>query len=168
MKPPEMKGDMNIFLIEDNDLDVEILKRGLKRLGKSNSLIRARDGLEALQFLTNDGHRANLKHPFVILLDINMPRMNGHEFLLALRQSERLKAARVFVFTTSDSKKDVGFAYQNNASGYIVKPNSSSELNDILQSLQKFWEICEDPVDDLKMGVTDRKKGAPFRSATYE
>jgi CheY-like chemotaxis protein len=149
-----MKSEMNIFLFEDNDLDVEILKRGLRKLGVSNSLVRAKDGLDALQILNEDVTKRALPRPYVILLDINMPRMNGHEFLTTLRKSDRLKDARVFVFTTSNSKKDVGLAYQNNASGYIVKPNSSSELTDVLQSLQKFWAICEDPAEGKAMSPT--------------
>ena len=138
-----MGAAMNILLIEDSDLDVEILKRGLRKMGASGSLVRARDGLEALDILTADVNARSLPRPYVILLDINMPRMNGHEFLEVLRRTEPIKDAQVFVFTTSDSKKDVGRAYQNNASGYIVKPNSSSELSNILESLQRFWSICE-------------------------
>lgn len=141
-----MKNSMNILLVEDNDLDVEILKRGLKKLGAPNSLVRARDGLEALQMLTDDLIDNKLPKPHVILLDINMPRMNGHEFLKELRETKGIRDARVFVFTTSDSKKDIGLAYQSNANGYIVKPNSASELGDVLQTLKQFWAICEDPL----------------------
>jgi CheY-like chemotaxis protein len=140
-----MKPDMNILLVEDSDLDVEILRRGLKKIGASSPLFRAHDGLEALEILNADMTKGKLPRPFVILLDINMPRMNGHEFLAELRRTERLKDARVFVFTTSDSEKDVALAYQNNANGYIVKPNNLSELKGVLQRLLNFWEICEFP-----------------------
>lgn len=143
-----MSDFMNILLVEDNDLDVKILERGLKKLGALNSLVRAKDGVEALHLLTEDVSHRILPRPYVILLDINMPRMNGHEFLEALRSTNEIKDARVFVFTTSDSKKDVGLAYQNNANGYIVKPNGSSELQDVLQSLQNFWDICENPLEE--------------------
>lgn len=140
-----MKENISILLVEDNDLDVEILQRGLKKLGAPNALVRARDGLEALQILTDDLEKNELPTPYVILLDINMPRMNGHEFLEKLRLTDGIKDARVFVFTTSDSKKDVGLAYQNNANGYIVKPDSFSELKNVLHVLQQFWAICEHP-----------------------
>lgn len=145
--PHSQDNDMNILLVEDNDLDVEILKRCLKKLGTPGSLVRARDGIEALEILKKDVHTKVLPRPYVILLDINMPRMNGHEFLATLRQDETLKAARVIVFTTSDSKKDVRTAYQNNANGYIVKPNSSSELQDVIHSLKDFLDICKHPID---------------------
>lgn len=140
-----MKSEMNILLVEDNDLDVEILKRGLKKLGTTSCLIRARDGLEALKLLHEDAEHLLVPRPYVILLDINMPRMDGHEFLATLRATEALKSARVFIFTTSDSKKDIETAYQNNANGYIVKPNSSSELANVLKTLHKFWDLCEMP-----------------------
>lgn len=138
---------MNILLVEDNDLDVEILKRGLKKIGASGSLVRARDGLEALEILKNEVGSGPVPAPFVILLDINMPRMNGHEFLEALRQKEEIADARVFVFTTSDSQKDISLAYRKNTCGYIVKPNGASELNNILLSLRSFWRTCEYPMD---------------------
>ena len=140
-----MSCDMNIFLVEDNDLDVEILKRGLRKIGATGSLVRACDGLDALEILVEDASARTLPRPYVILLDINMPRMNGHEFLEVLRTKSELKDARVIVFTTSDSKKDVGRAYQNNASGYIVKPSGASELQNVLKALQSFWSICESP-----------------------
>lgn len=136
---------MNILLVEDNDLDVAILRRSMKKLDIFNSLIRARDGLEALEFLKSNLVKRELQHPYVILLDINMPRMNGHEFLAELRETDALKDSRVYVFTTSDSKKDINLAYENNVNGYIVKPNSTSELTDILKALQEFWSICEVP-----------------------
>ncbi len=140
-----MPKDMNILLVEDNDLDVEILERGLKKMNASGSLVRTRDGLEALELLREDAVSRRLPRPYVILLDINMPRMNGHEFLETLRSESDVEDARVFVFTTSDNPKDVKQAYRNRANGYIVKPNSQSELQDVLHSLREFWEICKDP-----------------------
>lgn len=144
---PDTSNPLNILLVEDNDVDVEILKRGLKKLGAPGSLVRANDGIEALEILTKDVQTRELPRPHVILLDINMPRMNGHEFLVELRNREELRDAQVIVFTTSDSKKDVQIAYKNNANGYIVKPNSASELRDVLQALKRFWDICEHPAE---------------------
>jgi len=137
---------MNIFLVEDNDLDVEILQRGLKKVGVTGSLIRARDGKEALEMLNSPESRKKIPEPFVILLDINMPRMNGHEFLANLRETPEIKQERVFVFTTSDNEIDVAQAYKKNANGYIVKPDNSSDLRHILGFLQEYCNICEHPV----------------------
>lgn len=144
---------MNILLVEDNDLDVEILKRGLKKLGSTGSLVRAKDGIDALELLTRDLDQKDLPRPYMILLDINMPRMNGHEFLKSLRNTEGLRHARVIVFTTSDSRKDVYLAYQNNASGYIVKPNSASDLQEVLRTLRAFWLVCEHPHEEGLAGM---------------
>ena len=140
-----MPEEMTILLVEDNDLDIELFKRGLKRFGISHPLVIARDGEEALRILDVNLNEQTIAHPFVVLLDINMPRMNGHEFLEAIRASEEFKSLRVFVFTTSENKKDVDLAYQQNVSGYIVKPNSSAELVEVLRRLHEFWRLCEDP-----------------------
>lgn len=137
--------DMNILLVEDNDLDVEILKRSLKKVGGCASLVRAVDGMDALEILKNDAKNPVLSRPFVVFLDINMPRMNGHEFLEELRKTEEIKRSIVYVFTTSDSKKDVARAYQNCANGYIVKPSGPSELQNVLKAVQAYWSICEHP-----------------------
>lgn len=140
-----MAVPMNILLVEDNDIDVEILQRGLTKVGATGSLVRARDGIEALEVLKKDASDRNLPRPYVVLLDINMPRMNGHEFLEAVRSDAETRDARIFVFTTSDSKRDVCLAYRNNANGYIVKPTGSADLVGILETLQGYWSICENP-----------------------
>ncbi len=140
-----MPKDTNVLLVEDNDLDVEILERALEKIGAKGVLHRTRDGLEALQVLKDDCVDKTLPRPFVVLLDVNMPGMNGHEFLQAVRTDEDIRDTRVFMFTTSDSKSDVALAYRNNANGYIVKPNSSADLCGILETLRNFWAICEYP-----------------------
>jgi len=137
---------MNIFLVEDNDLDVELFRRGIEKTDARVSLTRARDGLEALEVLTGDVDVPTLRHPYVILLDINMPRMNGHEFLATIRANEDLKNTRVFIFTTSDSVADINRAYDHNANGYIVKPTGLAGLGQVVKMLREFWEVCEHPV----------------------
>lgn len=136
---------MNILLVEDNDIDVALLKRGLKALGVDHSVMRVHDGMEALDLLRANAERACLPHPFFVLLDINMPRMNGLELLAELRASEELRATRVVMFTTSDNPEDVKRAYDACATGYIVKPDSKPELIAALSTLHRFWEACEHP-----------------------
>ena len=140
-----MPNDMNLFLVEDDDLDAEILGRALCKIGASEPFVRAKDGQEALEILFNDTSSSELARPFTILLDINMPRMNGLEFLKALRGTDEIKDAHVVDFTTSESKKDIGIAYRNNVAGYIIKPNSSAELQEVLKSLRAFLSNCERP-----------------------
>ena len=141
-----MENDMNIFIVEDDDLDAEILERSLRKTGASVSLTRARDGVEALEMLRTERADIPLSRPFFVLLDINMPRMNGHELLAQIRSCEQLKDTKVFVFTTSNSQADIDRAYRNNANGYIVKPQGTSGMRDVLSLLSNFWNVCEHPV----------------------
>ena len=137
-----------VVMVDDEDFDTYLVERSYQKSNLDNPFLAFNDGPPFLQFM-EDVKNGKEQAPLLVLLDINMPRMNGHEFLAALRDSEKLKHARVFVFTTSDSKKDIDLAYKNNVSGYIVKPNSSSVLRNILLSLQNFWDICENPSEAL-------------------
>ncbi|MEL0436792.1 response regulator [Phycobacter sp. K97] len=140
-----MPNEMNILLVEDNDLDAMILERTLKRMDLPATVVRARDGIEALEILEGEKLDPSLNGPFFILLDINMPRMNGHDFLRTLRSKEAIADQLVFMFTTSDSPHDVSLAYKWNVSGYFVKPQGSAELKRVLTSLHNFWKDCIPP-----------------------
>lgn len=140
-----MSQPMNILLVEDNEVDVDMLRRGLRKIDVQGDFVRARDGREALDFLSDYPAQEALAHPFFVLLDINMPRMNGHEFMSSLRQDPKISNTRVIVFSTSDNPKDVTQAYKQNAIGYVVKPDTSAELVDALRDIQQFWERCAHP-----------------------
>ena len=142
-----MQTPLNILLVEDNDIEVDILRRGLKKIGAKSNLVRARDGLEALKILNGKTECAALAHPFITLLDINMPRMNGHEFLTELRADPLISDTRVIVFTTSDNPRDVAQAYGQKAVGYVIKPNTSQELQKALKTIWDFWDCCAHPSD---------------------
>lgn len=161
------KKRMNILLVDDDDLDVEFLQRGLKKIGAEGDLLRARDGLDALEILEKHRQGERIPEPFIILLDINMPRMNGHEFLYELRQTEDAASSRVFIFTTSASEKDIDRAYDNHACGYIVKPNSIQDMSTILNALKHFWDTCEHPRGSRSTPVhTDTETLQPKSAAT--
>lgn len=139
-----MKTKMvSILLVEDNDLDAEKLQRILDRLGDKRKITRARDGIEALEILRDAARRP--KPPFVIILDLNMPRMNGQEFLAELRADEELKGLPVVVLTTSDRRADIEQAYANQVSGYLTKPLDLEDTATMLQSICEFWGRCEFP-----------------------
>lgn len=134
---------VSILLVEDNDLDAEKLQRILDRLGDKRSITRARDGIEALELLRDPERRP--KPPFVIILDLNMPRMNGQEFLAELRSDSALKGLPVVVLTTSDRRADIEQAYSNQVSGYLTKPLDLEDTATMLQSICEFWGRCEFP-----------------------
>ncbi|MCK5942691.1 MAG: response regulator [Planctomycetes bacterium] len=122
-----------VVLVEDDDVDVMVFERGLKKRRLEHRFGRARDGREAIEMLR--GLTAQVPpEPFLVLLDINMPRMNGHEFLDELRQDGVLAQSVVIVLTTSDDVVDIRRAYERNVAGYIVK-NGEAESQDRLFSL---------------------------------
>ncbi|MEM7507481.1 MAG: response regulator [Pseudomonadota bacterium] len=135
----------DILIVEDNDLDVQILKRAFAKLDFQPNMLRAKDGVEALELLDCQDATGDLKWPFVILLDLNMPRMNGVEFLEKLRGWGRYRHVPVFVLTTSSYGRDVAEAYRLGANGYVVKPESLSEMHQTLQALIGYWRICLSP-----------------------
>lgn len=135
-----MQVPLNLMVVEDNDIDVEILRRAMRAQGMLADMVHARDGQEALKLLaTQVEQRCVVAHPFLILLDINMPGMNGHEFLDQLRGTPAISDARVVVLTTSDNVRDIARAYRNHVAGYLVKPRSSKELQVLLLALQGYW-----------------------------
>ena len=131
-----------ILLVEDDDIDIEAVRRALKKANVANPLFNARDGVEALEVLTGKGGAQTPVQPCVMLLDINMPRMNGFQLLKEMRQDERLKKNIVFMLTTSSRNEDKTAAYELNAAGYILKKNLHS-LADMLGDYCKINEFPE-------------------------
>ncbi|MGJ8628980.1 MAG: response regulator [Sulfitobacter sp.] len=136
---------MNILLVEDNDVDVLLFQRAFRKSGISSSVVRAKDGVEALEILNGKDADKEIPRPYVILLDINMPRMNGHEFLKELRASAQIASSRVVVVTTSNDPQDIELAYGRFASGYVVKPSGTAEMANVIKSLHEYWSISESP-----------------------
>lgn len=132
-----------VLIIDDNDLDVERIVRGLRKLNASVATHRAldgRDGLAMLQELSN----SEANHRIAILLDLNMPRMNGFEFLEIIRSDDSFRETSVTVLTTSDRPKDLEQAQQLGARGYLVKPVKKEQLADLLSSLEADSELAGD------------------------
>lgn len=144
MQDMENKGekDVMLFLVEDDDVDAMAVQRALKQLKILNPLVRARDGMEALEML-RDGEI--VRRPYIILLDINMPRMNGFEFMETVRNDPDLSAAVIFVMTTSESDQDKFTAYQNHVAGYIVKQRLEDGLLNIIKMLDLYWKVVALP-----------------------
>jgi len=137
---------LNILLVEDDDVDIMTLQRAFKRNNIMNPLYIANNGLEALDLLRGtNGVQKIIPAPRIILLDINMPKMNGLEFLKEMRQDPALKTISVFVLTTSNDDKDRVEAYNFNVAGYIIKPVTFENFVVAVATLNKFWKLCEQP-----------------------
>jgi CheY-like chemotaxis protein len=117
-----------VLIVEDDDVDVEIVTRGLKRRDLQLDVHVASDGSKALEFLRNE-IRQDQRNQLIVLLDLNMPLMNGHEFLAELRSDPALCQAIVFVVTTSALESDRRLAYEKNVAGYFVKSNIDGLLD---------------------------------------
>lgn len=134
-----------LLLVEDNDLDAEKIVRAFARLGVTRPLLRARDGLEALAILRRDESGGTLAARHVVLLDLNLPRMNGFEFLDELRADSELGTTAVFVLTTSARDADIAAAYRRHVAGYLVKPPTMPEMLETLRVASEFWALCRLP-----------------------
>ena len=125
-------------------MDVMNVERAFKKNNISNPLLVAKDGQEALDMLKGKNGREKLvPTPQVILLDLNMPRMGGLEFLQKLRKDRELKNISVFVMTTSDEDSDKFAAYDLNVAGYILKPLSFERFVKAVSILNHYWTLCE-------------------------
>lgn len=116
-------ADYPILLVDDDDLDVECFTRALKRIKAPNPFFRACDGVEAIEFLKGQNGKEKISNPRVIFLDINMPRMNGFEFLERIKSDEDMANSIIFMLTTSDRSNDIAIANAYNISGYLIKGN---------------------------------------------
>lgn len=138
---------INILLVEDDDVDVMNVKRAFKKYKITNPLYCAGNGLEALEMLRpNNGKPPKVPEiRRLILLDLNMPKMNGLEFLHEIRKDRYLKRTPVIVLTTSDEDKDRIEAYNLNVAGYILKPVTFTNFAEVMVALNKYWTLCEMP-----------------------
>lgn len=141
---------ISLLLIEDDDVDAEAIDRAFKKQKIANPIVRASDGIEALDILRGQGSSRTLESPYIILLDINMPRMNGHEFLKELRGDESLHGCVVFVLTTSDADRDIDQAYAQNVAGYIIKSRAGEDFAHLTGLIDHYWRYIELPNTDNK------------------
>lgn len=139
---------LNILLVEDDELDVMNVQRAFKKNNITNPLYVAGNGLEALDMLRGKPNEAGQTIPHdrrIILLDLNMPKMGGIEFLRELRADPELRAITVIVLTTSDEERDKVDAYNLNVAGYILKPVTLPAFVEIMATLNKYWTVSELP-----------------------
>lgn len=137
---------LNILLVEDDEVDVMNVQRALKKNNATATLYRAANGIEALAMLrTNNQIAPNNNTRLLILLDLNMPKMGGLEFLKELRADLALANLPVVVLTTSMQDSDLASAYQYNVAGYIVKPITFTSFVETIDVLNRYWSMSEMP-----------------------
>ena len=134
-------NQIGIFLIEDDDIDAMSIKREFKRRKIANPITRAKDGVEAFEFLASE----KINCPFIILLDLQMPRMNGLEFLTKLRADSDYKNSVVFILTTSLDKQDIFNSYELNIAGYFIKDEVGEGLIGIVDILNGYMNLVHLP-----------------------
>jgi CheY-like chemotaxis protein len=146
-KPKMQDRSINILLVEDDEVDIMNVRRAFKKGGVKNSLFVAGNGLEALDMLTGQSGKPPVVPPGrrLILLDLNMPKMGGIEFLRVLRANAELKAIPVVVLTTSGEDCDRVQAYDFNVAGYLLKPIAFEPFVQTMTTLNTYWTLCEMP-----------------------
>lgn len=140
-----IEPQINILVVDDDDVTVEIVERSLKKVSDRFKVFGALDGLAALQILRGDGV-PQISKPYMILLDLNMPRMNGFEFLETIRADEKLAHAVVFVLTTSDNDNDRTRAYHENIAGYMVKSAVGAQFTRLTSMLCEYSSAVRLPM----------------------
>jgi len=133
---------LNILLVDDDEVDVMTVKRAFQKANITNRLFVASNGVEALEMLRSGAVPASRR---LVLLDLNMPKMNGLEFLREVRSDPALQSLTVVVLTTSNEDRDRVDAFQLNVAGYLLKPVTFHTFADVMATLNKYWTLMEMP-----------------------
>jgi len=144
IQPLETRA-IHILLVEDDEGDAKAVQRAFARARIANPFLRAHDGVEALEILRGENGREKLKPPRLLLVDLNMPRMNGIELVTAMRADADLHNLVVFVLTTSQRDEDMAAAYGMNVAGYIVKEKAGEDFLRLCGLVDSYWRIVELP-----------------------
>ena len=139
-----MKNSKSILLVEDDRVDIMTVERALKDLGVTNTLACSGDGVEALEYLRNE----NNAKPCIILLDLNMPRMDGAEFLKIVKTDEDLKDISVIALTTSRKEQDIAECFRLGVAGYVVKVVDYKKFLEAVKIIDLYWTLSEMPAEN--------------------
>ena len=137
---------VNILLVDDDDVAAEAVVRSLRKHTVDFPITLARDGIEALEILRRIHADLSIEKPYLILLDLNMPRMNGFEFLQEVRGDKQLHDSIVFILSTSDADSDKARAYQENIAGYMVKSTVGPQFSKLAALLDNYRSTVALPV----------------------
>jgi len=136
---------ITLLLVEDDDIDAMTITRGLSRAGIANPVVRARDGVDALDMLLGRNATPRLAPPYLLLIDIRMPRLDGLGLVRAIRSDPTLQRTIIFILTTSDNDRDRIAAYDAHVAGYIVKSNAPDHYRALGEMLEYYLMIVSPP-----------------------
>lgn len=130
---------IEILLVEDNEGDIILTQTAFEDAKIINNMHVARDGEEALAFLNQEGEFANVVKPDLILLDLNLPKLDGREVLDKVKNHESLRTIPVVVLSSSEAEQDIAKSYQLHANSYIVKPIDLDQFISVIEAVENFW-----------------------------
>jgi len=132
-------NEIQILLVEDNEGDILLTLEAFKEIKVKNNIAVVKDGEEAIEFLKKQGQYADRAMPNLILLDINMPKLNGMEVLDFIKKDEKLKKIPVVMLTTSSSESDIAACYEKSANCFITKPLDFGKFLNVVEAIESFW-----------------------------
>jgi len=144
---------LDLLVVDDDELTAENLQRNLKKVSNIFRVVPAEDGLQALDILRGKSTQ-RIERPFLVLLDLNMPRMNGFEFLGELRADPGFRGSVVFVLSTSDAEGDISRAYEQCIAGYMVKTIVGSQFSQIAKMLVEYSETIRMPNQESRVEMS--------------
>jgi CheY-like chemotaxis protein len=136
---------VTVLLVDDDKVDTMAVRRSFRELNIANPIVATRNGIEALEHLRGENGHQKVPPPYLVLLDLNMPRMGGIEFLGELRNDPSLRRTVVFVMTTSEAEEDRIRSYDRNVAGYLLKHRPGQSFRDSIGMLQQYWQTNEFP-----------------------
>ena len=143
--PTSTSENIHILLVEDDDGDAMAVERTFRKARIARSIMRAVDGIEALQILEGTNGHPPIEQPSLLLVDLNLPRMNGIQLLTAIRDDPELHNAVIFVLTTSNRQQDKTAAYALNVAGYILKEKAGDDFQSLFRLVDSYRRIVEFP-----------------------
>ena len=138
----------HFLLVEDDDAHAELILLGLEEYQVANTVDRVADGAAALAYVRREGEHAHARLPDVILLDLRLPKVDGHEVLEVLKADDDLRAIPVVVLSTSATDADKARAYRNHANSYLVKPLDFEKFQQMIRELKLYWAVWNEPWDE--------------------
>jgi CheY-like chemotaxis protein len=136
---------IRILLVEDDDGDAKAVLRTFRKARIANPIVRALDGIEAMEILRGSDQQPRLESPYLLLVDLNMPRMDGIQLVKAIREDPDLQETVIFMLTTSNRAEDKHAAYSLNVTGYILKEKAGEDFLRLFSLVDSYWRIVEMP-----------------------